>query len=402
MRILMISPYLPWPLYGGGPVRIFNILKELSQRGHQIILLAGHTNNKTLRPDHKLNQFCEKVYLYKLPSWNRFEFILRSIFSSQPYPALKFQNDSLKENLNRLLLNQNFDLIWVNLLILVNTLPYTLIRDIPVVLDQQECEELVYQGYLREGNWKERLPALINLIKIKRFEQKVLPQISAILCVSEKESAFMQSRVPRQVKVWTVPNGVDEEFFRLGSPLENKKNYIILCSNLSVRRNIDAAIWFTKKIFPKIREQIPDAEFWIIGSYPTSEIQQLNLISGVHVTGTVNEIRNYYLKGKVFVAPYRFGAGTKLKVLEAMAMGLPIVATEVGCQGIDVINGQHLLIANTETEFSERVIELLQNPQLAQKLSAAGRTLVAQKYDWKKIVDDLEPKLQKLIYAREK
>jgi glycosyltransferase involved in cell wall biosynthesis len=299
--------------------------------------------------------------------------------------------------LYQLLGNQSFDLIWVNLSILVDILPSALIKDTPVVLDQQECEELVYKGYLLQGSLEERLFALINLIKLKKFEQRILSRISTILCVSEEEAAFMQSRVPRQVKVWTVPNGVDEEFFRPGSPLENKKNYIILCSNLSVRRNINAAVWFTKCIFPKIKEQIPDAEFWIVGSNPTSEIWKLNSISGVHVTGTVNDIRNYYAKGKVFVAPYHFGAGTKLKVLEAMASGIPIVSTTVGCQGIDVINGQHLLIANTETDFSERVIELLGNSQRAQKLAAAAQALVRDKYRWEKIVDELEPKLLELV-----
>jgi len=402
MRILMISPYLPWPLYGGGPVRIFNILKELSHRGHRIALLAGQ-GDKLLEPDNILNSFCEEIYLYNLPVQSSFSFFLRSFFSPQPYPALRFLSNSLRKNFSHLLNNRTFDLIWVNFLIMLDTLSLPAIKNIPLVLDQIESDELLWQEYIRNGNFFQKVFAYLNLKKVKRIEKKLFKYVDVILCVSEIENNFTKSRAPQGTEVWTVPNGVDTKFFnptRLFSKKET--NSILLCSSFGVQRNIDAAIWFTKKIFPKIQEQIPDAEFWIIGSYPTSEIRQLNLISGVHVTGTVNEIRDYYLKGKVFVAPYRFGAGTKLKVLEAMAMGLPIVATEVGCQGIDVINGQHLLIANTETEFSERVIELLGNPQLAQKLAAAGRALVEQKYNWKKIVGDLKPKLQKLIYARQK
>jgi len=122
---------------------------------------------------------------------------------------------------------------------------------------------------------------------------------------------------------------------------------------------------------------------------------------GVHVTGTVEDVRPYYAKAKVVVAPYRFGAGTRLKILEAIAMGVPIVATDAGCQGIEVVDGQHILIANTEADFSDRVIELLRNPQRAQMLAEAAHALVEQKYDWKVIVGALEPKLQELVRRRQ-
>ena len=134
-----------------------------------------------------------------------------------------------------------------------------------------------------------------------------------------------------------------------------------------------------------------------MGSNPSKEVLKLQGVGGVVVTGTVEDVRPYFEKARVCVAPFRFGEGTKLKVLEAMAMGVPIVTTDIGCQGIEVVDGQHVLIANNETDFSSRVIELLHNPQRAQALAAAGWALVEQKYDWKKIIDVLEPKLQELV-----
>lgn len=396
MKILMVSPYFPWPLHGGGSVRIFNILRELSQRKHQVTLLAGKEDEK-LEPDNILNQICEKVHLYNVPSGNRLIFMFQSIFSDQPYPFSRFQTDSLKKNLNNLLKNQKFDLIWINPLISTAIIPSNLIKNTPIVVDQHECEDWVYQAYLREGNLGERLLAFINLMKIKNFKQKIFSQSDAILCVSKEEADFTQRQAKEKVKVLVVPNGVDEDFFRPPSLFLAEKNIIILCSNMSIRRNIDAAVWFARNIFPKIRAEIPDAEFWIVGKNPAAKVWKLNSIPGVKVTGTVQDIKEYYLKGKVFVSPYRFGAGTKLKVLEAMASGIPIVSTTVGCLGIGLVDGKHLLIADSEADFSNRVIKLLENPELAQRLAEAALSLAKEKYQWKKIVENLEPELLELL-----
>lgn len=396
MKILMISPYLPWPLHSGGSVRIFNLLNGLSRRRHRIVLLAGHEDGQ-LAPDHILKRICQAVHLYELPLKNRLGSTFQSIFSPYPYPISKFLSDSLRESVLRLLDDQNFDLVWVNPLVPLDVIPSNIIKNIPVVVDQHECEELVYQAYFREGNPGERLFSLFNLFKLRNFKQRIFSQVSAILCVSKEEADFTQNQAKGKVKVWVVPNGVDKEFFCPPPFLENKANRILLCSNMSVRRNIDAAVWFTKHIFPEIKKQISDAEFWIVGSSPRREVRVLQGVPGVRVTGTVEDVRTYYAKTKVVVAPYRFGAGTKIKVLEAMASGVPIVSTKAGCQGIEVVEGEHLLMADNENDFANRVIELLTNLEKGQKLALAGRKLVEEKYRWEKIVDELEPKILELV-----
>lgn len=392
----MLAPYLPWPLHGGGGVRIFHVLKELSRRGHRIVLLAGQ-QGPPLAPDNVLHSLCEDVQVYDLPSSGRLSFALRSLFSPHPYPALRFQADSLQRKLHRLLRDQCFDLIWVNFMILADMVPEALAGSTPVVLDQHECEELVYRDYLRQGTWTQRIFAGINMIKVRNCEQRTLPRVSAILCVSEGEAAFMRPRVPGGVEVWTVPNGVDTEFFLPRSRRPKEDNIILLAGNMSVRRNVDAAVWFAERMFPAIREVIPDAEFWIVGASPTREIWRLQKIQGVRVTGTVDDIRDYYTKAKVFVVPYRFGAGTKLKVLEAMACAIPTVATEIGCRGIEAVNGKHLLIAKEQQAFVKAVVELLTNKKPARTIGKAGRDLVVQKYMWKEIIDFLDVGLHQLV-----
>lgn len=395
-RILMISPHVPWPLYGGPAVRIFNLIKEFYERGYKITLLAG-SKDERLSIDNPLNKICNEVRPYKLPVHNKLFFIIKSFFSSKPYPALRFQSDSLITQLNSLLKEREFDLVWVNFSILADILPYDVIGDIPIVLDQHECEEAVFKDYFHNGSIIERFSAFINLIRLERFHKKFLSMFNVILCASKEEADFTQTQVDKNVKILVVPNGVDDKFFTSKSDSKNKPNSIILCGNMGVRRNVDAAVWFATKIFPEIRNKISDAEFYLVGSSPTQEILQLNSIPGVHVIGEVKDIREYYRMGKVFVAPYRIGAGAKLKIFEAMASDIPIVCTAIACRGVEVVNGQHVLIADNEVDFSRCVVDLLKNYNLSQKLAKNSLALIKEKYYWKNIVDGLEPKILKAI-----
>jgi len=391
----MLAPYLPWPLYGGGAIRIFNIIKELAQRGHRIVLVAGQQGT-SLSSDNTLKQLCEQVHSDALPTKSRLSAAIRSVFSSQPYPALKFQTSELREKVHDLLRNEHFDLIWVNFLIMADMLPEKFVEDVPIVMDQHEADELLWQSYIRNGDLPQRIFSRLNLKKVQNLHKKVLKHMDAILCVSEAETNFTKSIVPVNTKVWTVPNGMDTNFFRPASA--HKQDPIVLTiGGMSILRNIDATVWFTRSMFPKIKQTIPDAQLWIVGSSPGKEILALQTIPGVVVTGAVEDVRPYYEKARVCVASFRFGEGTRLKILEAMAMRVPIVTTNAGCQGIEVVNEQHVLIANTEADFCDRVIELLQNPQRAQTIAVAARALVEQKYEWKEIVDALELKLQQIV-----
>jgi len=190
---------------------------------------------------------------------------------------------------------------------------------------------------------------------------------------------------------------VDTTVFVPAQTEGNKKNAILLCSGLAVYRNRAAALWFARRMFPQIRREVSDAEFWIVGSNPNCQIWKLAETPGIHVTGTVEDVRPYYAMAKVAVAPYRYGEGTKIKVVEAMACGTPVVSTSIGCQGIEVIDGKHLLIADNEADFSRRVAELLRDPERAQALAAAARGLAVEKYSWERLISNLEPKLADLV-----
>jgi glycosyltransferase involved in cell wall biosynthesis len=400
MRILVLSPFVPWPLYGGNLIRIFGILKELSCRGHEIFLLAGR-KGPALSPQNPVGALCREVEFYRPPESSQPSHPLmaglRTLFSPFPYNTAKFGSAEIRRVIRAILDKNQFDLILANFAFLADSVPRKLAKRTPVVLDEHESEGLLWRQYLRQGSMAMRGFALVNLAKLAWFQKRLASRIDAILCASDRETEFARSFIPEEVGLWTVPNGIDADSYSSLLTGNKDSNAIILCAGLSVYRNRQAALWFAQNVFPTVRKEIPNAEFWIVGSNPNREIRELEETPGVHVTGTVEDVRPYYRRAVVSVAPYRYGEGTKLKVLEAMASGVPVIGTTIGCQGIEVVDGEQVLIANSEKEFSDGVIDLLRDAKRRTQMAGAARRLIEQKYTWKKIVGDLEPKLQALV-----
>jgi len=397
----MLSPYIPWPLNGGPPIRIYYVLRELVRLGHEVVLLAGH-DGPPLPATHPLRTLCREIVTYQPPASARSRVplvsALRSLASPLPYVAAKFLAPGMQEIVQRIAEKREFDLIWAHFAFMAYAVPPELCRTTPLVLDEHESEGLLWRQYLRHGSLAKRAFAVMNLIKLPAFQKRLMSQVAAVLSNSEREADFTRRYAPPGVQVWAVPNGVDTELFPPTQTDGNRRNAILMCSGLAVYRNRAAARWFARGMFPRIRREVPDAEFWIVGSNPNPQIWKLAETAGIHVTGTVDDVRPYYAMAKVAVAPYHYGEGTKIKVVEAMACGTPVVSTSIGCQGLEVIDGRHLLIADNEADFSRRVIELLRDPEGAQMLAAAGRMLVEEKYAWGTIIGGLEPKLEGLVY----
>jgi len=402
MKLFVISPYLPWPLYGGNMMRIFGILKELSCRGHEIFLLAGYSGPAPSSENPVLS-LCRKVEFYVPPASSQrshpLKSGLRSFFSPYPYVASKFGSKEIRLAIRRILTTKRFDLIFANFAFLADSIPRKVAQGTPVVLDEHESEGLLWRQYWRQGGVARRAFAVLNLLKLTWFQKRLASRIDAILCASDRETEFARSFIPNHVGLWTVPNGIDADSYTSLLAARRDSPAIILCAGFSVYRNREAALWFAQRIFPRVRQEISNAELWIVGADPNPEVWALNKTSGIHVTGTVEDVRPYYQKAAVAVAPYRYGEGTKLKVLEAMASGVPTVATAIGCQGIDVVSGEHVLIAESETDFAGQVVSLLRDAEKRTRVANAARQKIEEKYTWKTIVGELEPKLLALAQA---
>jgi len=395
MRILMLSPTFPFPLNMGSKIRIYNILKELS-RSHEVTLVSLVHGNVEKNDIEKIKSISSELYIYSIPQQRRWISALKSLFSLNSYRVVRCWSPQLKNSIHDVI-SKEFDIIWVHFLNMFFFLPHDFSNEPLVVLDQHNADELMWKRFLNKGPWFQRLFAIQNIWKVRLFQKKIFKNVDVILSVSEKEAEFMLKRANKLLNVFTTPNGVDIEYFRPLLKKNKKIDMIVFCGSMDVLMNIDAVNRFVFDIFPIVKRSVPNAKFYIIGRNPVPQVRKLSKIEGIHVTGTVDDIRPFFEKAKVAVAPFRYGAGTKFKILEAMAMGMPIVSTSIGCQGIEVVHRTHLFIEDDKQMFAKRIIELMKNEDLCRIIGLAGRKLVEQKYSWRSIVRNTASKLEELL-----
>lgn len=394
MRLLFVAPYPPWPLHGGTPIRMYNLLRELARAGHRITLLAGTRGD--LPPDHPLEDVCVGIRTFKTgPSGPLWKTALGSLGSPDPYPFHRYLNAGYDEALDQVLEAGTFDLAFVNFLFLAGPVLDRVPPRTKVVVDQHEAQELVWREYLRDGAVHERLFASINLAKVRLKQRALLEQIDALVAVSQMERDLAVKRHPG-LQAWYAPNGVALDG-RSAPTLEGSvPDRIMICGNFGINRNAEAAIWFTEEVFPQVRQARPSAEFWIVGTSPGPRVRDLERVDGVHVTGKVPDVAPYYRQARMVVAPFHHGAGTKLKVLEAMGAGRPVVSTPNGVRGLDVDHGSEVLVAGDPNTFASEVVEVLDDRNVAGSLAATAYELVADRYSWAGIADGLEASLLEL------
>ena len=171
---------------------------------------------------------------------------------------------------------------------------------------------------------------------------------------------------------------------------------LIFIGNMGYRPNEDAILYFCKEILPIVRQRLPDVELWIVGTNPPPSVQAL-AGPGVHVTGRVPDVREFYERCTVSIVPLRSGSGTRLKILEAMALGRPVVSTSIGCEGLEVVDRRHLMVADAPAGFAQRTIELLENEETRSLMVDDARELAVKRYDWDVIAGDLAEHLQSLV-----
>jgi glycosyltransferase involved in cell wall biosynthesis len=198
--------------------------------------------------------------------------------------------------------------------------------------------------------------------------------------VSQADKAWVQKHYKAK-KLITIPIPVDSEYFAPMPEVPVKENRIVFTGMMSHPPNVDAAIFFARQVFPKVKAEIPSAEFWIVGRDPVPEVKKLGDIEGIEVTGFVPDIRQYIAQASVLVVPIRFGAGMRQKILEAWSMGKCVISTQIGAEGIDYQNNVNILIADDAQTMASKVVEVVQNPKLSERVSKQGRHIVISKHN---------------------
>jgi len=393
MNILAISPWFPYPPDNGSKLRIFNLLRQLSRK-HRITLLAMTINGEESQRDiNALRRWCQgvktvpkRVYRPSSPvTWLGF-------FSPWPRHHIQTFSPEMRNLVASEIEAGEFDLC---IAFQFGTVRYLVgYKQIAKVFEEAELTT-VKEKASRQTNPLLKLRCQLTWWKSRWFVRRVLREFDLCTVVSEQERSHILECVP-DYPVAVIPNGVDLDFYDgdFGVP---EPGTLVFSGVLTYSANFDAMRFFLKDIYPLIKAVRPDVTLRVTGKTEGVPIQTLPRRDGVVFTGYLDDIRPCVAQSQVSVVPLRVGGGTRLKILEAMALGTPVVSTSKGAEGLDVTPGENILIADEPAEFADAVLHLLDDERLRARLAANGRRLVREKYDWERIGRKLERLLQEVM-----
>jgi len=388
MKILMLTPYLPYPLLTGGQTRSYNLIKRLSVLDHEITLFCLVKGSSEKKYIGELAKFCKEVKVFNRSEkpWTIGN-ILRTGFSFYPFLVIRNWAEGEKQLLEKRLENENFDLIHAETFYVMPHIPKT---NIPILLVEQTIEYLVYRHFADEF----RLPLIkqllyLDVMKMKYWELKYWQRAARVVAMSEEDKKSMLAQIP-SLNVDIVPNGVDSDHFASKIKDRSKTPVILYLGNFTWLQNREAAEVLVSKVWPNIKEKITNAKLWIIGKDAKEFFSKLES-EDIRVD-EVSDVREAYQKASVLAAPIYGGGGTRYKNFEAFAAGLPVVTTSIGIRGTKAKDGVEVIICDNPSEIASAVIKLINDKKLYSKIVRNAQSMVKKEYDW----DPIARKLSKI------
>lgn len=387
MKVLMLTPYLPYPLVSGGQIRTYNLLKHLS-KSHDITLFALIKDEAERAHLQELAKYCQKIELFKR---TKHPFVPRNILLAgfSPYPFVVTRNLPLgmKKAVQTELTRTAYDLIHAETFYMMPNIPPT---HVPIILAEQTIEYLGYQDYMKKANPLLRPILAIDVMKIKYWERYFWRKADKLITMSAEDKVFIERELGVATNTSVVANGVDLDFFSATKKHLPSDPTVLFVGTFKWLPNIEAVEELVHQIWPLIIKQLPQAKLKIVGFSPTAKILAYGADPSIEVLGGIDDIRDAFASSHILLAPIRSGKGTRYKVLEAMITSTPVVATTLAVEGLDLHSGQEVLIADTSRELAAAAVKLLQDRQLQVKLGRAGRGVVQRGYSWDIIAQDLD------------
>ena len=397
MKILMLTPYLPYPPASGGQIRTLNLLKYLAKK-NDITLVCLYKNSIEKKYVSYLKPYCKSIFLCKRAEkpW-QFKNIWNALFSSYPFLIVRNYSPEAAQVVRNLLNKYRYDVIHAETFYIMPHLPDT---PIPFVLVEQTIEYMVYQHFIHS------LPSFVrplfhtDIAKLKHWERYYWKKAQLVGAVSQADQKIIKHLEPEITPV-VIPNGAgDDMIIKKLLPKKLSKPVFLFVGSFFWLQNTEAANYLANKIFPILQKNFPTARMIIAGQNAASKLKMIQSPNIEIIDVAANDtqmIQKLYREATVFLAPIFGPGGTRLKILAAMASGLPIISTKTGVDGLDVKNGEHILIANNEREFGQKIAQLLSNKKLYNSLRKNSYNLVIEKYSWEEISKRLEIVYKKII-----
>jgi sugar transferase (PEP-CTERM/EpsH1 system associated) len=396
-RILFLTPQLPYPPQQGTAIRNYNLIAQVA-RWHSVHLLAFVDSSDSADPG-PLRELCASVRSVPAPQHGTWRRLQTALTSPLPDMAHRLASAAFQRELEALLLGTSIEVVQVEGLEMARYGLWARQRGAGaprLIFDAHNAEYLLQQRIFeadsrRPRRWLGATYSWLQWQKLRRYEAAVCRQAEQVIACSPADAEALARLVPG-LQTSVVPNGVDTESYRPGVvPAAALGQYaLVFTGKMDFRPNVDAILWFCSEVLPAIRQAEPQAQLYVVGKNPHPRLAALVAQPGVTLTGYVDDVRPYIAAASVYVVPLLTGGGTRLKVLEAMAMGKAIVSTTLGCEGIPVIPGREVVLANSPAEVVAQVLALLQNPRRREELGRAARAFVEQHFNWRMVTAPLE------------
>ena len=390
MNILVLTPYIPYPPNFGGSVRIYHLIRQLARR-HDVHLLSFREAGGAGNPQG-LEPFCRTISLITRDTGRKRGRQLASLLSPRSFQWAFHHSAALQAALDQLVREQQIGLILVEFSQMAG---YRFPIGVPVVIDEHNVEfDLLERMAARESG---ALRKLFNRREARKFRREELTACRAAaltLVTSERDGELLRGQAPG-LRTATITNGVDcAHFARPDGP--RQAHTAVFVGATHYFPNEEGVLYFLREIFPLIRSRRPAFHFTVVGGKPPPSLMQLQS-DAVRVTGYVDDVRPFMWNAQVFVVPLRMGGGTRFKIVEAFAAGIPVVSTRLGAEGLPVTDGGELLLADTPAEFAAAVQRVLDDSGLAARLAAAGSEFVRRHFDWSVIGARLHTALEGVV-----
>ncbi len=394
MKILVLAPYLPFPPGFGGAVRIYHLIRQLARR-HEVHLLCFREGDTDPADEKGLAPFCRSITLVPRNVAHKRRRQLQSLFGRRSFQRRFHWDRAMQAAIDRLCRERHPDLILVEFAQMAG---YRFPPALPVVLDEHNVEfDLLERMAARQSGWARRVFNRIEAAKFRREELAAARQAALVLTTSSRDAALLGARIPG-LGTRVITNGVDCDYFACRAAAPRRPAGAVFTGATHYFPNEDALLFFALRIQDHLVAMCPDFHLTAVGGRPRGALAALRS-ERFELTGFVDDVRPYMWQASVFVVPLRMGGGTRFKIVEAMAAGVPVVSTRIGAEGLPVTHGRELLLADDPRDFAEAVARVLSDPRLADALAQRGLWFVRKHFDWSVVGDRLHDALAPLERA---
>jgi glycosyltransferase involved in cell wall biosynthesis len=396
MRILWVKAGKLLPVNRGVNIRSYNILRCLAN-DHEVTLLSYYAGRRDLAYESEIGHHLPGALVVYTSGMDTslfgrgIDYLLR-LPSGLPYSVAKFTAPEIQHTLRASIQSRRFDIAVCDFLTPSSNFPQALAT--PTVLFQHNVEsELWRRQAERQSNWVKKLVFSVEARRLFRYEQMAVKKFHHIIAVSEHDRDEM-TKMAGPLPITVIPTGVDFERYRAARRSSPTEPTVVFTGDMSYEPNVDGVAYLCREIWPRVRMELGGARLRLVGRNPHRRVRAFASDS-VEVTGTVPSVVEYLQQAAVVVVPLRVGAGTRLKIYEAMAMGKAVVSTTIGAEGLDVHHGRDIVLADDPLSFANAIVTLLRDQEVRKRYEAAAAEL-ASRYDWSRVSEEFAAILERI------